>query len=194
MLRILNNKIPRTASLYLIVAFLNLQIYCLIPAAEAGLRAGEQPSNCSEQLEEAEEMYYDGEFDKAIQMVNQCLAQSSLPKEEQVRSYTILARTYLAKEDTLLTKENIRIILKLAPDYQPTIEQETPRYVNLVAEVRKEQTQSVVAESDSGIPSWLWIGAGSAAAVAIIAIVASGGSDENGNQDTSLPEPPDFPD
>jgi hypothetical protein len=81
----------------------------------------------------------------------------------------------------------------LEPTYRPTIEQETPNYVNLVAEVRKEEDQLAAAEAGAGISSWLLIGAGSAAAVAIIAIVASSGSDDKGTQDTSLPKPPDFP-
>jgi hypothetical protein len=184
---------PRIIPLYLILAFFYLQIFCLIPNNKSGLLASDQSTTCADRLDEAEEIYYDGEFDKTIKIVNQCLLQESLPKEEQVRSYTILARTYLAKEDSIKTKENMRIILKIEPSYQPTIEQETPTFVNLVAEVRKEQEQMAVAETSSGISSWLLIGAGSAAAVAIIAIVASGGSDDNGAQNTSLPKPPDFP-
>jgi len=150
-------------------------------------------TSCSERLDQAEELYYDREFDQTIKIVNQCLQQASLLKDDQIRSYTILARTYLAKEDTSLSKDNIRIILKIDPAYQPTIEQETPKYVNLVAKVKKEEDLLAAAEAGIGISSWLLIGAGSAAAVAIIAIVASGGSDDKGTQDTSLPKPPDFP-
>jgi len=185
---------PRIITLYLILAFIYLQIFCFIPDKRSGLFASDQPTTCAERLDEAEEFYYDGEFDKTIKIVNQCLLQESLPKKEQVRSYTILARTYLAKEDTIKTKDNIRIILKLEPTYQPTIEQETPGYVNLVTSVRKEEDQLAAAEVGTGISSWLLIGAGSAAAVAIIAILASGGSDDSESQNTSLPKPPDFPD
>jgi hypothetical protein len=175
------------------LAFFYFQVFCLIPDNRSGLFASDQPTSCEDRLDEAEEFYYDGEFDKTIKIVNQCLLQESLPKEEEVRSYTILARTYLAKEDTIRTKDNIRIILKLEPSYQPTIEQETPKYVDLVADVRKEEDQLAAAEAGTGISSWLLISAGSVAAVAIIAIVASGGSDEEETQNTSLPNPPDFP-
>ena len=193
MIRSINKNMPRIVSLYLILAFFYFQVFCLIPDNRSDLLASDQPTTCADRLDEAEEFYYDGEFDKTIKIVNQCLLQESLPKEEQVRSYTILARTYLAKVDTIRTKDNIRIILKLEPTYQPTIEQETPKYVSLVEKVRKEQEQLAVIESSTGISSWLLIGAGSVAAVAIIAIVASGGSDDKGTQDTSLPKPPDFP-
>lgn len=189
----INKNMPRIIPLYMILAFFYLQVICMMPDNRYSLLASDQPTTCADRLDEAEELYYDGEFDKTIQIVNHCLQQESLPKKIQVRSYSILARTYLAKEDTIKTEDNIRIILKLEPSYQPTIEQETPKYVKLVAEVRKEQDQLAAAEAGTGISSWLLIGAGGAAAVAIIAIVASGSSDENGTQETSLPKPPDFP-
>jgi hypothetical protein len=116
-----------------------------------------------------------------------------LSNEDQLRSYKILARTYLAKDDTILARDNIRIILKLNPAYQPTIEEETPKYVNLVSEVKAEQEQLAASAVTAGISSWWLIGAGGVAAVAIIAIVASGGDDNQGNEDLSLPKPPDFP-
>jgi len=193
MLRTFNTNVPKIVPLYLALAFFYLQVFCLIPDIRSDLLASEQPTTCADRLDEAEEFYYDGEFDKTIQIINQCLQQNTLPRNEQVRSYTILARTYLAKEDTIKTKDNIRIILKLDPSYQPTIEQETPKYINLVAGVRKEQDQLAAAATGIAMSPWLWIGAGSAAAVAIIAIVASGGGDNNEPENTSLPKPPDFP-
>ena len=188
----INNKTPKLITIYLILAFFYLQLCCFIPGVASDLCASEQ-STCSERLDQAEEYYYDGEFDKTIEIVNKCLQKQSLSKNEQVRSYSILAKTYLAKENIKRTKENVRLILRLEPTYQPTIEQETPKYVNLVAEIRKEQEQLAAAESGTGISSWLLIGAGGVAAVAIIAIVASGSGDEQGVQNTSLPKPPDFP-
>ena len=110
-----------------------------------------------------------------------------------MRSHTILARTYLAQMDTNSSKENIRIILQLNPTYRPTIEQETPAFVNLVTQVKNEENRTALAETSTGISSWLLIGVGSAAAIAIIAIVASGSGEKKGNQETSLPKPPDFP-
>jgi hypothetical protein len=188
------NKRPKVFISYLIIAILHLQVYTLIPGNSTVLLAGDQ-SDCSEKLDQAEEYYYDGEFEQTIKIVNLCLQDQSLPLDLQVRSYTILARTYLATGDTSLTKDNIRIILKLDPSYQPTIEQETPRFVNLVEEVRKEVKQVAMTNESSGINKWLVIGAGGLAAAAIIAVVVSGsgnGDDQNGNK-TSLPEPPNFP-
>jgi hypothetical protein len=159
----------------------------------SGVYASEKSTTCAERLDQAEELYYDGEFDKTIEIVNQCLLKESLPKNEQVRSYTILARTYLAIKDTNSSRDNIRIILKLEPSYRPTIEQETPAYVNLVTQVKNEEYKTALAETSAGISSWLLIGAVSVAAIAIIAIVTSGGGDEKENPEPSLPKPPDFP-
>ena len=192
MIRSVNKNTPNIMTIYLILAFFHLQVIFLIPQGNSGLYASDQ-SGCSERLDQAEEFYYDGDFDKTIEIVNQCLQEQSISNNDRTRAHTLLARTYLAKENIQTAKENVRIILKLEPEYQPTIEQETPKFVNLVTEVRKEQEQLAAAETASGISSWLLIGAGSIAAVAIIAIVASGSGDEAGVQKTALPKPPNFP-
>jgi hypothetical protein len=192
MIRKIEYKIPRLFTLYLIMSFFLLQVIDCMYGGSFVLHAS-NPDNCTENLDQAEEHYYNGEFDMTIKIVNQCLQLQSLSNENQIRSYIILARTYLAKDDTILAKDNIRIILKLDPGYQPTIEQETPKYVNFVAKVKEEQDPLNISEAGIGISSWILIGAGSAAAVAIIAIVASGSGDDKGDSNTSLPKPPDFP-
>jgi hypothetical protein len=189
----IKNSLIKILNSYLIVTVLSLQVFSMIPGDKFVLLADDQNS-CAEKLEKAEEHYYDGEFDQTLQLVNQCLQNQSLPKVEQIRSYTILAKTYLAKNDTVRTKDNVRIILKLDPNYQPTIEEETPRYVALVESVKKEEKHTLLAEESSGISPWWYIGAGGVAAVAIIALVASWNSgSDNQKTDTSLPDPPDFP-
>jgi len=192
MIRLFNKNTPNIMTICLILAFFHLQVLFLIPQGNSGLYASDQ-SSCSDRLDMAEEFYYDGDFDKTIEIANKCLQEESISNNDRTRAFTILARTYLAKDDILTAKKSVRIILKLEPEYQPTIEQETPKFVNLVAEVRKEEERFAAAEAGTGISSWLLIGAGSVAAVALIAIVASGGGDEEGIQKATLPKPPDFP-
>jgi len=189
MKRLLNKKL----TIFLPVTFFYLTIFCMITGEYDRLYAYAQ-FDCTDRLDQAEELYYDGGFEEAVIIVNQCLQNKSISTGEQIRSYTILARIYLAKNDIDKTKQTVQLILRLDPTYQPTIEQETPKFVNLVATVRKEQEQLAATETDTGISSWVLIGAGSVAAVAIIAIVASGSSDEQQTETTSLPKPPDFPD
>ena len=185
----------RIIILSLIPALLYLQLFCTITGSDSNLYAFDQLSS-GDRLDQAEENYYNGDFDKVIELVNQCLKDESLSIAHRLRAHKILARTFLAKDDLKSTRENIKLILALEPSYQPTIEQETPRYVNLVAEMQAEQAQLALSQKESGWNQWLLIGAGSAAAVALIVLVASGGGDDGAPNDTKnnpLSQPPAFP-
>jgi hypothetical protein len=194
MIRQSENMKLRMVVTYLILAFLNMQVFGNWVGNNSFLFA-DNPS-CVKKLDLAEENYYDDNFEDAIDLVNQCLQEPSLTESIRLRAYKILARTYLAMDNIQLAKENILKILVLESSYQPTIEQETPGYVNLVTEIRKERAQLAASAVETGISTWLLIGAGSVAAVAIIALVATGG-DDNGNNTSGQPrplsEPPPFP-
>ena len=98
------------------------------------------------------------------------------------------------KEEPELAKKAVVSLLQLNPDYQPTIEEESPRYVKLVTETRAEQAQLQAAQESAGINPWVWIGAGGVAAAAVIVIVAGGsGGDEISNTNQPLPAPPVLP-
>jgi hypothetical protein len=186
------NKL-RCVVLYVIMAFLNVQLYGTIPVNGYVLIASDNMT-CESKLNLAEERYYDGDFDKGIQLVHQCLQESTVSQANLVRGNTILVRIFLAKEEMDSAKTALLNILKVEPNYQPTIEQETPKYLNLVTEVREEQSKQAALLQPSGKRKWLWIGAGSAAAVAIIAIAASGnGGSDDTQANKPLPEPPIFP-
>ena len=176
---------------YLIWALLYLQITNMLPNSGSSLLASEKQSY-KNQLELAQESYYEGEFDESIELINQCLQDSSLSWRNKIYAYTILTRSLLAKNDLENAKKSIQKILELDQTYQPTIEEETPQYVKLVSEVKKEQQQLVVKPAKSGIRKWIWIGAGSVAVITLIAVI-SGGSGESSTQNSTLPEPPNFP-
>ena len=160
------------------------------------LYAGDQ--TCSEKLDIAEEYYYDDAFDEAQALIQVCLNDPALEEAERIRAYTILTRIFLARENIEAAKEIVLKMLAIDPAYQPTIEQETPRYVNLVAEVKKDyQAPAPVAETTQKSDKlsnkrWLWIGAGGAAAIAIIAVLALG-SDDEPTEEKLLSTPPPFP-
>ena len=148
---------------------------------------------CTENLEKAEDAYYDGEFSEAIKLIGTCLKQPNITEEQKSTAFTIMSRTFIAMDDIEKAKEYINKNLDINPDYLPTIEQETPAYVNLVMQERKKRDEVVKAVEEAGISSWLWIGAGSAvAAAAVIVLISSG--DENKDKDKKpLPQPPEFP-
>lgn len=176
----------------LLIAFLHLQVMAGVSDADSNDGSADQDT-CARILDVAEDNYFDGNLNRAVELVFQCLSQSSTDIEIKVRAYTILGRIYLVKEEPEKTKGMVKKILEINPSYQPTIEQETPRYVNLVNEVKKTWQPPVPTETAAGISSWVWIGAGTAAAAAIIIIVAGGGKDETSSGAKPLPKPPDYP-
>ena len=148
---------------------------------------------CSEILEKAEDAFYDGEFGESIKLISSCLNKPSITAEQKSYAYTILTRNFIAMEQNEKAKEFINKNLDINPDYAPTIEQETPAFVNLVMQEREKRKKVVEVVEAAGISSWIWIGAGGVVAtVAVIAIISSG--DENKDKDKNpLPEPPEFP-
>ncbi len=176
---------------YLIWALLYLQVTNMLPKSGSSLLADVKNSYKS-QLDLAKESYYEGKFEEAIELINQCLQDSSLTWRHKIHAYTILTRSLLAKNDLENAKKSMVKILELDRTYWPTIEEETPQYVRLFSEVKKEQQQLEVKPVKSGIHKWIWIGAGGIAAVTFIAVI-SGGSGESDTQSSTLPEPPNFP-
>lgn len=189
MINRINKCNSRIILLALCVALLNLQLI----SAEPLLSAGDEQS-CISKLEQAEESYYNGDLDQALFLTNQCLADSALKKELRIRAYKIRARAYLAKDQLDLAKTSILLLLDLKPTYQPTIEEESPRFVNAVAEVRTERERLKAEQEKAGMSPWVWIGAGGAAAAAIIVIVAtSSGSGVDNTTNQPLQGPPALP-
>lgn len=175
----------------LIIALISAQLFG--PVIEGSVIFGSElkDQTCSEVLVTAEKLYYNGQFDLAIETVKKCLREQTLPKPDRIKAYTILARAFFAKDQKEAAIQIVMKILELQPGYQPTIEQDTPQYVNLVAEVRHGQTQKVTA-AESGGNKWIWIGAGGAVLVAAAVYLLN--RDDGGSQDEPLPGPPDFPD
>ena len=150
--------------------------------------------DCQEKLDQAEESYYDGNLDQSILLARQCLEDPSITTETRVRAYKILARSYLSKDESDLAKKTVISLLRLDPDYIPTIEEESPHFVDLVTKTRAEQAQLQTVQKAGSISPWIWIGAGGAAAAAVIVIISgSSGSEENKNTSQSLPAPPMLP-
>jgi len=183
--------------LNLIVSLIYLQIVEPILNTDLLLIADDQ--TCSDQLDLAEENYYEGKLDETIELIMQCLKNKSVDNTVKVRAYTILLRTFLAKDNIESAKEIIHKILIVDGNYQPSLEQERPRLVNLVAEVKKEHEKNQEKENisdkqtESGINKWLWIGAGGVVVAGVIAVIASSGSDTSEEQKKDLPAPPAFP-
>jgi hypothetical protein len=161
--------------------------YTLFPFAQAVAQ-----ETCSELLQQAEQNYYEGNFDVSIALVRDCLKGGNHTPEELIWAYKILAQTYLAKNNPDAANQIVGKILELNPDYAPTIAEDPPQYVELVNNLKKQQSAQT-SDPQSSDTKWLWIGAGSVAVIGIITIIALSGDDEVKDPPKPLSTPPSFP-
>jgi tetratricopeptide (TPR) repeat protein len=144
-----------------------------------------------ELLKEAESQYYNGDFDNAIKSTNQFLSQENLSNDYKKDAYVLLAHIYLAKSDAASARKVIESIFNIDPAYGPTLEEETPKYVTFVSEIKKQYLAKQVKPKEKEIDWVLWGSAGAGAALLII-LLATGG-DDKGSGVKPLSNPPPFP-
>ena len=111
----------------------------LVPIIDVvALLAALPQDKCGELLKEAEGKYQEGLLDETISVVNRCLDQKGLSLEESEDAYKLLGKAYHAKGLLVQSKENLRKLLELIPNWRPDKDLETPSFVNLAEEVIKE--------------------------------------------------------
>jgi hypothetical protein len=170
-------------------------MFCLfLLASMVKLGPAAENLTCKEKLEQAEDYYFIGNMEEAITLAQQCLEAPDVNTDLRVQAYKIMARCYLAQEREELAKNTVSLILKMKPDFQPTIEEESPRFVKLVNETKIEFQKIRKTEQSAGINPWIWIGAGGVAVAAVIVLVATGSDDAQANNPSqTLPAPPVLP-
>ncbi len=150
-----------------------------------------QQTKCSKILDKAKNLYFEGKFDESVNLIQSCMASQELTDAEKRQAYKIMSNVELARGDQDKAKENIRLLLQIDPDFQPTIEQETPTYVQLVESVRSEMAQHrnnvVVKQESKGISKWWYYSAG--AVVAGTAYLLFNGDDKKKDKPLKLPPP-----
>jgi len=167
---------------------------------------------CEKKLAEAEAKYEIGLLDEAIEMALHCLENSALTDAERQRSYWLLGKVYYAKQLLDNSKEYLRKLLEMIPNWRPDPENDSPAFQALAEEVikeveaekQKQQEQTARAEQEmktpvdtstpartfkkSGGKKWLWIGGGALAAGTAAFLISRG--DE---KPLRLPDPPALP-
>lgn len=182
-----------------IFAFTVIPVFLPVLFHPTALSAQNQETdNYSKILDKAQELYYEGRFTESVNLVKSCLTDTGISPEQRVKAYKILSQVALARDNEAQAKEILRQILKINPEYNPTIEQEPPKFVQLVASVRGEiQKQTATAEPAkvevSQSNHWRWYTAGAAAAVGIGAAILLGGNDGGNEKDGALSKPPPWP-
>jgi phosphotransferase system glucose/maltose/N-acetylglucosamine-specific IIC component len=94
-----------------------------------------------DRLKQAEQKFYDGLFDDSITILNGCLKDSDITKQERARAHELLAKVYLSKDYQEQAQSAIKKLLELVPNYAPNPDKDTPTYVALVEKVKAEQPQ-----------------------------------------------------
>lgn len=152
--------------------------------------------DCTQRIRSAEQNYYAGNFDEAIELIKSCLKQDQKSPDIQFKALKILCQAYLAKDYREAAREVVRKLLDLKPDYTPTVEQEPPPFIALVTEVREDREFPVNKSPEKTSffeknRSLLWIVGGGAVLIGLTAILASGSN--NKKETKPLAYPPDWP-
>ena len=149
-------------------------------------------------LKEADQKTYNGLFDEALELVDQCLSQPGVADSTKAWALRLKALAYEGKNYVGQAKDTIRELLRLAPNYEADQVQDPPSFRELVAQVRTEvqspPAQPAPSKKRSGAMKWILIGGGAAgAAVIAAAVLGNGGGNAVVPPPDPLPDPPVLP-
>lgn len=162
--------------------------------------AGEKDGTCEEHLNSAEEKYFTGYFEAAIEQIQYCLQQEKLDGDLKIRACKLLCLSQLANNDPAAARASVEDLLAMVPDYTPDAENDPRQFVELVNTVKQEtvpeasQTESRVipiklpgdlttkeGSDSSGISKWILIGGATGGIVAaLVTLAMNGGPDAEG--------------
>ena len=168
---------------------------------------------CEKELAEAEQKYYAGRFDEAIELAKRCLNNTGLSQAEELRAYKIISLAYIAKDYLEQARGAVQKLLELVPTYEPDPDQDPPPFTNMVKEMKETIEQQKKKEEQAKPPvtpqepaeqappakkgggkTWLLIGGGVAAGLVAVLVAGGGGGGGGGTQPPAiLPDPPQPP-
>ena len=104
----------------------------LVPQSRA------QSANCTQEMNEANDLYAQGQFDQTIVLIDRCLTKRGVSDEEQRAAYRLKGLSYIGKGLEGDAKASVRALLEFAPNYQPDPVLDPPDFVSLVDEIKSE--------------------------------------------------------
>ncbi len=159
-----------------IIAWTLVVVLILHPVAGA---VAQIKGGCEENINEAEKKFYDGFFDDAINILNQCLAEKDITIQQKARVHELLAKTYLGKDYLDQAENTIRKLLELVPTYTANPERDTPTFIELVQKVKSEGKKEEVEKKAWYKNTWVWIAAGGVVVAVIAVVIISSGNEED---------------
>jgi outer membrane receptor for ferrienterochelin and colicin len=125
-----------------------LALAALFLLAAAPARAQE---SCETLLQAAIADYEQGRFEPARDAVSRCLA-AQPRRAEKIQAYAVLARVELALDHMDAAQAALGRLLDADPEFQPQLF-DAPRFVRLLAEVRKKRQAPVVSSVSKSVES-----------------------------------------
>ncbi|MDI6766285.1 MAG: hypothetical protein QME52_05625 [Bacteroidota bacterium] len=160
-----------------IIVWTLVVVLMLHPVAGA---VAQTKGGCEEILKEAEKKFYDGFFDEAIDLLNQCLVEKEISIQERAKTHELLAKTYLGKDYIDQAKGAIQKLLELVPTYSANPERDTPTFVDLVQQVRSEKGEEKKEEGKPWYKSpWVWVAAGVVVIAVVVVVILSSDSEDD---------------
>jgi tetratricopeptide (TPR) repeat protein len=102
-----------------------------------------QQTDIDKLLEEGKKAYLDGDYERAIQLLNQAILLIK-NKSTLIDAHLSLALTYFTVNQIENCKEQIKSILKLNPSFKPDPEFYSPKFIKVFDDVRKENTREAL--------------------------------------------------
>ena len=98
-----------------------------------------QAQNSREQeIAQAREKYYQGEFDAAIDMLNRCMRQNDLTEAQKVQAHKSLAQAYFAKDYFDEAATHVQKMIELESEYRTDPVQDPPSFVEFVKKAKSQ--------------------------------------------------------
>lgn len=127
-----------------LMLFVFFSVFVLFTSFDPPLHS--QQTDIDKILEEGKKAYLDGDYERAIQLLNQAI---SLIKNKStlIDAHLSLALTYFTVNQIENCSEQIKSILKLNPSFKPDPEFYSPKFIKLFEDVRKANTSEVTIAS-----------------------------------------------
>ncbi len=132
----------KPVTLFLLLAFFS--VFVLFTSFSSHTQA--QQTDIDKILEEGKRAYLDGDYERAIQLLNQAILLIK-NKSTLIDAHLSLALTYFTVNQIENCREQIKNILKLNPSFKPDPEFYSPKFIKLFDEVKKENTREALITS-----------------------------------------------
>lgn len=157
-------------------------------AAGAPTVQAQTPVSCDTSYAEAEEAYYDADFETAVSLLRPCARETTLSDSTRVRMYRLLSFVYLGQNDQEAARRAVESLLDLQPAYTTNSAEDRPDFIALLEKAKKARQTS--AKSDGKDRRWIRWTIGIAAAALGTAAALLLGDGGSGDGPDPLPRPP----